>query len=981
MAKKKKPSSKPSGEGAEKTPASPGGDAEGVVSQPMKIGDTTTRKPPPKPAPAPAPANEPSTAPAGSGTGGSAGAAKKKKKKKKKAAARPAESNATEPTAKADAATTETDAKEPEPAPVKAAEPAPPAAEAETPVAESKDETSGNAEDSSAADQADEHEQAKDDDKDDKQDVRDSKPAAGTMDQASDSPDDDDGDSGSEKEPRDDKADLPRDYDAAAAADAVSAMEDDDNERAARASVAHDVATARSALADGDDDSPTHDDDDYSAVIAGETTWLRPLSLALNVVLMILLLGICVAFIDRCNLRVDATEDQRFSLSPATRDVLDDLRQHKEKVTIRYYYSADELRPQRFQFLPRDVESVLRDLRDYAPDHIQYEMIEVPTAGSEGDSDLNSIFGGSSAASDDDDEKLTEDEQSARDLRRWLKDQEIEPIAEQVREQDRMSVLSYYSAFYISFAARVPIRVFKAIISKEAQEAGRRIEDYSSEVLTRALARLLEAEPPKVGLLVGHGEVYESMGSQANWLFERMRRDGDYEPVRVDLEGGAKPVPLETDIIATCERLPTRWAEVAEAFADTLNYDEGDFKLKWTGERPIQRETREKLKSFDDQVTAGDGEVMVEMTEWAQAVDTLVRRSRENPTLIVCATAEAPTDRTLYEIDQFIMRGGRVILFADPAWMDFGQTIRNPDRKWAEHFAKYGLNLLQQAISDKRSVQFTASDENFWAAIEPEGDGILDHPATAGTAKVLLINPGPIKPDDTIVEPLSGYDAQRRDPNRPAYYPIMRSSTDAWTRRASEVSPSGYYRGPKWTDTTLYARYDVAASVEGRFKSAFANENEPDRPAPAMPIADADKPEYDRLAECARETAIICITDVDILNNQFEEWNENGPFVMGAVDYAVHGTRFLDLQRRGARRRPLDVESQNRGTIRALVILTVPLGLIMIGIGIVVFRWQERYLYQARLQAQLALEAARARIAVADRSASASNDDEEDADE
>lgn len=279
------------------------------------------------------------------------------------------------------------------------------------------------------------------------------------------------------------------------------------------------------------------------------------------------------------------------------------------------------------------------------------------------------------------------------------------------------------------------------------------------------------------------------------------------------------------------------------------------------------------------------------------------------------------SDRTLYAIDQFVMRGGRALVMVDSH--SDAQTVQSAGMipaagSRAAYFEKllsaWGLEVEKdKAVGDMayalpvrmdRDGRTVAFDYPVWLNLRPEAFDAND-PVTAQLANVTLGTPGSLKP-------LAGATTQ--------FHPLIHT-----TDQASEFTLDMVNLGADPQDMLRKYKpsgkpYTLMARVTGKARSAF-----PDGPpAPkaeegAAKAGDtaAEKPEH--LAESKEDINILVIADTDMLMDRF--WVNvqdflgqrlviptaaNGPLVFNAIDNLLGSSDLIAVRSRGSYLRPFE---------------------------------------------------------------------------
>jgi len=276
------------------------------------------------------------------------------------------------------------------------------------------------------------------------------------------------------------------------------------------------------------------------------------------------------------------------------------------------------------------------------------------------------------------------------------------------------------------------------------------------------------------------------------------------------------------------------------------------------------------------------------------------------------------SDKTLYAIDQFVLKGGRALVFVDP---DSETQRRHPsqlnppgvpnDSNLDKLFTAWGLRLVPKMVAADRSnaERVNAGSE---ANVQPvdyvgwmtlKADSLSrDNPITADLSQINVATPG-------ILEPLPGA--------KTAFAPLIATSTD------SMEIPADKFQTPD--PAALLAAFKpggkklvIAAQITGPAVTAF-----PDGPPKGNDqgkVAAADKKDDAPPAQvktAAKPIDVVAVADTDILDDRF--WVQvqnffgqrvavpsanNGDFVTDAIDVLAGGADLIGLRSRGTAVRP-----------------------------------------------------------------------------
>ena len=276
-------------------------------------------------------------------------------------------------------------------------------------------------------------------------------------------------------------------------------------------------------------------------------------------------------------------------------------------------------------------------------------------------------------------------------------------------------------------------------------------------------------------------------------------------------------------------------------------------------------------------------------------------------------------DKTLYAIDQFVLKGGRALVFVDPD----SETQRlhpsqlNPpgvpnDSNLDKLFAAWGLRMVPKMVAaDRTNAERVnaGTDTNVQAVdyvgwLELKTDSLSrDNPITADLSQINVATPG-------VLEKLPGA--------KTTFAPLISTSTDSMEIPADKFQapdPAALLAGFKPDGEKLV----IAAQITGPAATAFpdgppksndqnkiATAEKKDNAPPSAPIKAAVKP-----------IDVVAVADTDILDDRF--WVQvqnffgqrvavpmasNGDFVTDAIDVLAGGSDLIGLRSRGTAVRP-----------------------------------------------------------------------------
>ncbi len=288
-------------------------------------------------------------------------------------------------------------------------------------------------------------------------------------------------------------------------------------------------------------------------------------------------------------------------------------------------------------------------------------------------------------------------------------------------------------------------------------------------------------------------------------------------------------------------------------------------------------------------------------------------------TLIVAGPGEGSmNDSTLFALDQFIMKGGKVIFLIDKIDVDLERLGAKPVNSGIEEFlANLGLKVDSNLVLDGRSnimasfrtnFGYFSSNYPFWVKINKDG----------------------FAPDSPIVSELeavgfpwiSSVSYIGSDNNEVVH--LASSTEEAWTQSGSyQLSPQ-----QRFMSLEKPSKYDLALLIKGTFNSYFKGKDLPET---------ANSNDREKYIEESPETSVVLIGDSDFISRGFVgRAPGNMVFILNLVDWMTLGDKLIHIRSRANLDRPLELTSDSeRILLKLIATLAVPLLLVIFGI----IRW------------------------------------------
>lgn len=335
--------------------------------------------------------------------------------------------------------------------------------------------------------------------------------------------------------------------------------------------------------------------------------------------------------------------------------------------------------------------------------------------------------------------------------------------------------------------------------------------------------------------------------------------------------------------------------------------------------------------AINEQITA--------LNKRTERSDSSIVISSRYDAIIIAKPTKPFSEKDKFIIDQYIMRGGKVLWLIDPvfATMDSLQSSESTmgnslDLRLDDMFFKYGVRLNKNLLLDYNSAAIALRTGQMGGQAQIEYFRWYYFPLLNSASNSNIVkNINPIKADfvSSIDPVVSDSDVQK--------IPLLKTSDYTKVSAAPVfISLSLLRQAP---DTRMFAQkgQTVAYLLKGKFESLYANR---------MTSAIVESEEIGFMPS-GKETSMIVVADGDIIKNQFhipkgyplplgfDQYTQvtygNKEFIENAISYLVDGEGLISIRSRELKIRLLDMNKVNDNTMLWQVVnVIVPSALVVV---------------------------------------------------
>jgi ABC-2 type transport system permease protein len=314
-------------------------------------------------------------------------------------------------------------------------------------------------------------------------------------------------------------------------------------------------------------------------------------------------------------------------------------------------------------------------------------------------------------------------------------------------------------------------------------------------------------------------------------------------------------------------------------------------------------------------------------------VDLSEGRVASDVDLLVLFAPDGFDEKQRFAVDQFLMRGGSVVVFDAPYRINpgFGGAlqVKKVDSGLAELYDAYGLTVSDSMVMDPQNVGiqvpvqrnvggFTVQEirnVSYPFFVDVRSDALADVPVTAGIPSLAIPFASPV----LISEPA---DDDEKTTQR-EFVKLAVSSPEAWTTSSTEVQPDFQaYPEDGFAPGTERDQHTLAVLATGSFESAFAGQSSPT----GDPVIE-QSPATTRLALVASTAAVS-----DLSLQLSRQAAGNLQLAQNLVDWGVEDTDLLSIRSRSTFARtllPMSAEERGRWEVINYGIVVVLLAILV----------------------------------------------------
>lgn len=375
------------------------------------------------------------------------------------------------------------------------------------------------------------------------------------------------------------------------------------------------------------------------------------------------------------------------------------------------------------------------------------------------------------------------------------------------------------------------------------------------------------------------------------------------------------PSNLEYDLTSTIKRLLSE--KLKKVTFTTGHGEHGIYEL------PVSATSDSQVNDYSQIKKALD------KTYTISTIDTTDEQEiKDVDTLIIAGPKTEFTEKESYQIDQFIMRGGKVIFLLDEVAVNQNLQAKTQKTGLESLLTNYGVQINSDLVLDNNNenVAFNSGQMQFllpypfWPKLVKENFE-QSNPIMAKLQSISLAWPSSmtiLNKDNLEIKALASS-----------------SKNSASMAEPFNLDPQQNFQPEKMQKQAMIVL------AKGQFTSLFADKKFSELQGKTeVNTISSQKNTPETLNKALEENKLIAVADSDFISDDYlARFPDNSTFFLNAVDYLTLDSDLISIRAKDIKSRPLkEVSEATKTWIKAINILVIPILVIIIGVVRFYFR-------------------------------------------
>jgi gliding-associated putative ABC transporter substrate-binding component GldG len=287
----------------------------------------------------------------------------------------------------------------------------------------------------------------------------------------------------------------------------------------------------------------------------------------------------------------------------------------------------------------------------------------------------------------------------------------------------------------------------------------------------------------------------------------------------------------------------------------------------------------------------------------------------EFPVVVVVAPTAPLDDRDKFELDQYLMKGGSLLVLEDLLKLEMNAPVLTKTESNLNTFLEhYGITVETKVLLDESFTPIISGFDQiaypYWVLATDDGINREIPPLNTLQASTFL-----------WTNPVTKNEKENLD-----YTELITTTNLAWEESGEVINIDFKEFAP-----SNQKKYTISYLVEGQIESAFKDK---DIPTLSDTTKSDERTEEDKKLDSAESLRLVVFGDSDFISDSFINANEQNPVLfLNLVDWMANSNDLSSIRAKGVTTRPLEaLENEDKNIYKAVNSASIPVIVTLAGI-------------------------------------------------
>lgn len=287
----------------------------------------------------------------------------------------------------------------------------------------------------------------------------------------------------------------------------------------------------------------------------------------------------------------------------------------------------------------------------------------------------------------------------------------------------------------------------------------------------------------------------------------------------------------------------------------------------------------------------------------------------EFPVVVVVAPSAPLDDRDKFELDQYVMKGGSLLVLEDLLKLEMNAPVLSKTESNLNTFLEhYGITVETKVLLDESFTPIISGFDQiaypYWVLATDDGINREIPPLNTLQASTFL-----------WTNPITKNEKENLD-----YTELITTTNLAWEESGEVINIDFKEFAP-----SDQKKYTISYLVEGQIDSAFKDK---DIPALSDTTKSDERTEEDKKIDSVESLRLVVFGDSDFISDSFINANEQNPVLfLNLIDWMANSNDLSSIRAKGVTTRPLEaLDNEDKNIYKAVNSASIPVIVTLAGI-------------------------------------------------